>query len=158
MDREQRKYQNTLIVTGGGVIAFGIWSLVRFMTYFLLNTRAMMELLGLESREDVIFVYLVVFVMLLFDLAVRVFVGRAAIMEGTGRKKGNIYIAAAVVLLIWTAMSVYNDFLTFSRSYNDVLDGYAATLADVTSMFILAELLITAVRLKKMYREQDKAG
>ena len=55
-------------------------------------------------------------------------------------------------------MSVYNDFLTFSRSYNDVLDGYAATLADVTSMFILAELLITAVRLKKMYRKQDKAG
>ena len=158
MDREQRKYQNTLIVTGGGVIAFGIWSLVRFMTYFLLNTRTMMELLGLESREDVIFVYLIVFIMLLIDLAVRVFVGRAAIMEGTGRKKGYVYIAAGVVLLMLTATSVYNDFLTFSRSHNDVLDGYAATLADVTSMFILAEMLITAVRLKQMYRKQDKAG
>ena len=158
MDREQRKYQNTLIVTGGGVIAFGIWSLVRFMTYFLLNTRTMMELLGLESKEDVIFVYLIVFIMLLIDLAVRVFVGRAAIMEGTGRKKGYVYIAAGVVLLMLTATSVYNDFLTFSRSHNDVLDGYAATLADVTSMFILAEMLITAVRLKQMYRKQDKAG
>ncbi len=152
MDKELRRNQNTLVMSGIGVIVFGVWSLIRFLMYILINARYLRAELGLESGTEYAVFYLVVALLLLADLGLRVYVGCAAIREGMKDKAGRVYVAIAVFLAASAAFSAYQDFLTFSEAYTDVADGYAATLADITSLVILVQLVISSLRLKRMRR------
>ena len=93
-----RKYQNTLIVVGSGIILFGVWTVVKMMgSFFLLKDETVAALRGFGGAamddipdEAVFYISLVaVLVIMLVILAIRTYVGLSAISEGRGQKNAD---------------------------------------------------------------------
>ena len=138
MEKELRRKQVTLVTLGTGVILFGVWSVVKSLLYFRTNlfadldTQVEPELLPYIKLATVVIVALFV----LADLGIRLKIGRRARAEGMGRRQKNGYLILAALI-------------AFSRLYL-CLDYVVSVLVDLSSTVLLAELIITALRVRKL--------
>lgn len=173
--RELRRNQSTLAAVGLGVIAFGVWSVIKVVLMMTLNADGFFETLGLdelaaEGRGSRILGFAVVGVLLAFDLLLRLFIGLRARREGLARKKaGVIYLVLACLLAV---ASVYSDVTelieTFSAgeamgaaiktyasrltatSGGDIDNAVVALLVELTSLITLFELIVAGIRVKRL--------
>lgn len=149
-----RRDRDTLMVAGGGVMAFGFWSVIKSISFLLFNTDYVREQLGDtgEVPEGLLLAltYLFVGLVLLADLAFRLFIGRSARAEAGGRRRGWVYLAAAGILCVMYAVSVPAAFALGGTT--DLLDTVISALVDLTSAVMLLELIIAAVRVKREQR------
>ena len=105
MDNEKlRKYEHT---RGAAVVAFGIWSVVKAVVYFIVIPLAKVgadlretggvdfesiQSFGITDRGLGYITAISIVLVLMIDLLMRFYVGRSAIIEGRGRKKSIFYI------------------------------------------------------------------
>ena len=161
MERELRRNRNTLVIVGGGVIMFGFWSVIKAVLIFALRRDWLMELMGDSALDifEVVLIYTFLAVFFLIDLFLRLFVGRSARAEGFGRKKGWAYVVVDGLMAALAAALLVVSIVTFSMSdYESVLDMIVTFAVDLTSLFTLLELLVTAVRVKRLARALEKEG
>lgn len=86
---------------GLGVIAFGVWSVVKTVLYVALDTES--SLRSFEGEPYLILGFWIVLGgALAIDLALRFYVGRSAIAEGNGAKRRTAY---SVLALLMAALS-----------------------------------------------------
>ena len=83
-----RKMQSDMASMGLGVIAFGVWSVIKTVLYVALNTE---EYLGsFEGNMAMILIFWILLGgVLAVELALRFHVGRSAIAEGKGAKRSR---------------------------------------------------------------------
>ena len=156
-----RRSQNTLIVVGTGVILFSIWTVVKTLgLIFILKdesiaiARKVADEIGISISDQHLY-YIVLAVMLiimLMFLAVRTYIGRAAISEGRGvrRRKGYL-ILAVIMIIINTAAVTANHLLPESQKFLGELstnNSLPAFIIEVTSMIMMAEMVFAAIRLR----------
>lgn len=108
-----RKYESILVISGLGVIAFGLWSVIRAGIFYFLNPLDLTDYLdqaeidemvmegqtnGVEVITDNMDVVLTVliFIGLSLDLLLRVYVGLSARAYGRGRRRRGFYS-----ILVW---------------------------------------------------------
>lgn len=166
---EIRKSQNTLIVVGSGIVLFSIWSAVKMVgMLFLLRKEtvdALLEKVGpVEGLSDnaifLIFFVMTVLVMGLI-LGIRVFVGLSAVAEGRGKRRGLLYILIAAVMIIGNIWFFCVGFFTmeaperFGALTRD--QSISTMIIDVTSMIMLAHMVIAALRIRKLTGEKSTA-
>lgn len=142
-----RRLQDTLIIAGDGVIAFGAWALVKTVLFPILLKGEELGQLALDSGISLIEAYVLAGVLLCIDLAVRVFVGLSARSEGRGEKKGPVYLIVATIVAIANASSViattFGGFVSLS-----VFDMAISILVETTALAALVTVVCCSVRLR----------
>lgn len=150
MTREahSRRLMDNLVIVGGGVIAFGAWTLVKMVLLFVLQSeQAIREMFQMELEFSWPVVVLGLAIVTVVDLALRLYIGLSAWAEGHGRHKGPVYLVVVALTILGTAMSVYIDVLTYLAS---PLDMVVALTIDVTSLATLVLLLASAICLRRL--------
>ena len=155
MEKELRRKQVTLVTLGTGVILFGVWSVVKSLLYFRTNlfndldTQIEPKLLPYVKLAVVVIVALFV----LADLGIRLKIGRRARAEGMGRRQKNGYlILAALIVLVNITGDLLGVYFIVKNGVPEQsgLDYVVSVLVDLSSTALLAELIITALRVRKL--------
>ena len=112
-----RKNESLLVISGFGVIAFGLWSIIRAAIYYFLNPLDLLDYLEASElaeimamgREDGVefitenlatIVTVFIFIALAIDLIFRVYVGMSARRDGRRLKKSILYIIVVWIMAI----------------------------------------------------------
>ena len=155
MEKELRRKQVTLVTLGTGVILFGVWSVVKSLLYFRtglfadLDAQIEPELLPYIKLVTVVIVALFV----LADLGIRLKIGRRARAEGMGRRQKNGYlILAALIVLVNITGDLLGVYYIVKNGVPEQSgpDYVVSVLVDLSSTILLAELIITVLRVRKL--------
>ncbi len=161
-----RKYRSTLVIVGLGIILFAVWTAVRTVGDLILKKPLILEfmneaLAGQPDIPDETLVYwvfcAVTVIYLVTSVFIRVFVGRAAIAEGRGRRAaGRLFLILTVILIANGIFSVVNDVITLAarnENANRIQDVSAVSIfIESTSLVMLADMLVSSLKLRRMRR------
>ena len=154
MEKKLRRSQVTLVTLGTGVILFGVWSVVKSLLYFRTNLFADLDTqVEPELLPYMLATVVIVALFVLADLGIRLKIGRRARAEGMGRRQKNGYLilAALIVLVNITGdlLGVYA-LVKYGISEQSGLEYVVSVLVDLSSTVLLAELIITVLRVRKL--------
>lgn len=158
METELRRRRSELLTLGYGIIAFGLWSVLKTYLYTWVDPIIREADVTAENRTAAAIVaYIMITMVLAVDFGLRLYVGMSARAEGMGKKKGRGYIIVAALMLL---ISVLLWFLSLgyiqSRAENDSLMDYIVSMVvDLTSIAILARLVYNAVKVRQLRRELE---
>ena len=150
MEREIRKLQNSLIVTGTGIILFTIWSAIRSMASYSMSISGSLE----PDKETIV---LIVYIALLcIDILLRCFTGLKARAAGH-KKNGSIsYIFTAAILILIHAISITIYLFLSPLSLDSVLDTVISCIIELTGIIMSAELIYSGLRLRKLLHTEER--
>ena len=176
MERELRRNQDALINIGSGIIAFGVWSVIKAVLYFFLN-RSEMEDIVEQAMSDVefspddyeiyrllvrIIVYFFVGIILLADMGIRLYLGLSARTEGMEGKKGYAYVVVGgLMVLLSIAIVVFEGKSLIDGTVAESARGpseFVGLLIDFTSIVVMLEMILSAIRVKRYTRLLEGAG
>lgn len=153
-----RRYKSSLIISGTGYIAFGIWSVLKSIIQITLGAES--ELFKSLMSEDLnmpefinvrIFIFSIVIVILLLIFFVHWYIGMGAVKygRGTSRKKG--FLLFAIPAAIFSIAEIPNLFKQMIEAGRSTLDTtLVACIMNLTMVWILADMMYSAYKLKKL--------
>lgn len=154
MLRELRRNQNTLLITGVGMVALSLWSIIKTVLFIELDSQTFealfVELLG-EMYEKRLAVY-AVFIFLAVDLLLRVYVGLRARKEGRGHKCGNFYLAVDAFFIVLSIYDIIYYFMPNSITVS-VADSVVTVIFELTSLYTAASLFRAALKVRKLGKQ-----
>ena len=163
-----RKYEHTLAISGVGVMAFGIWSVIKAAIYYILVPvkevgRAFYDMTMLPDEaavfSDKSYGYLAIsgiMLFLLIDLLLRLYIGRAAFQDGRKIRRRRItYVIAAMFVTVGAIASPILEFFAFgsdtASEWNQMVDtGSVSVIIELTSLLVLIELIVSAIMVRKL--------
>lgn len=156
--KELRRYQNTMVIYGTGVILFGFWNLLKTILSFVFQTEDMREILEEMRKERFIAIFYILFFVIILgvDLLLRLNVGLSARAEGFGQKRKHGYLISAAVLIASSVFSLYMVFTQFTLADSNLLTLLTGAVIELTSMATLIELFVAVLRAKSL--EKRLAG
>lgn len=164
MEDKLRRDRNSLAVAGMGFMAFGFWSAVKSVMYFTMVTdleeeiREAAELTPIFTPDTLLkLFYAVVLGYLFVDIALRLIVGLSALAEGKGRKKGRGYVILGALMLISNISFIANNLPVFFDTTGSYVDTVLTIIIELTSLFTLAELVYSAIRVKYFKKKLNAA-
>ena len=150
-----RKNQSDLVAIGLGVIAFGVWSVIKTVLYVAFHTESVLG--SLEGDKYLILTFWILLGgVLAIGLALRLYIGLSAIAEGKGKKRKAGYIVLSLlmsvlsfVLLAGGEPMLRRDVL--AQGFAGAAGNTAVTLmVEMTSDVLLLEMSISAIRVRRM--------
>lgn len=151
-----RKTENGLITGGLVVILFGVWNVIRiFLFCFMDNVQKRTIIKSTELLTEFPWLmYIVLGILALFDLLLRWYVGRRAILEGRYGKEKKFY-------LVWLIFMIVIGYLLESSNLkqavgvrgNDWEDAVVAAIVDGTSLLIMIQVLLSSLEVKRLRRK-----
>lgn len=159
---ELRKSRDTLIVVGTGTVLFGIWTLVKMLSLLFLlreeTVEAILNITGpIEELSDratfwILTVFITLFMLLL--LSVRTYVGLCAIAVGRGKRRGMLYIFLACLMVITGTWTFCSSFFTLEAPEQlgalTRNQSFSALIIDATSIIMLAQMVVSALKIRKL--------
>lgn len=154
-----RRFENLLVLSGSGVIIFGLWSCVKAVLGMIFKTDDIVEAFGGDVfvRFLVIFIYIVIGIFLLIDLGLRVFIGLSARREGLGKKKSFVYVIFAILLTIASSYSTVDTIISEFQSTETLLEMLVTVFVEITSLIVMIEMIVSAFVVKKLRKELKEA-
>lgn len=155
MQLELRRQQNNLVILGGGVIAFSLWGLLKMLLILITaNTQKnyIIQDVGEGTAEKIAF-YVLFFIFIFADLLFRIYIGRSAIAEGRGKRKGTLYLLFAILLFVFYMAGIGLNMFIKLAEYESLEDRIVRTVIDITSAVIYLELFISALRTRAIQRK-----
>ena len=142
METTIRRLNDHIYTLGTGVIAFAAWTLLKFTLYCTVYQNVLVEEMRVDLPADssvlqvtIIAVWIIVFLDALFQCLI----GFSARADGKGRRKSVFYI-----VLIGLFVTVQTG----------VLYAIITLFIDGTSLVIMVELLVCAVRVRILRKRQ----
>ena len=166
-----RKYEHTLVISGVGVIAFGIWSIIKAVLYLILipvdqlkelqttDEVSAMRDIGLTDRQTAYIFAAVILFILVVDFMLRLYIGRSAFADGRRiRKKRLTYVVWAMIvsagLIATTVSRIVKLGAGEENVWRDVTAaGNVSIIVDITSLLALIEMIIAAFMVRKLRKE-----
>ena len=166
MQTELIKHRHTLAVVGMGAIAFGIWSLIKSILYFMLvepifdTISSNYDDLSNSKYEAWVLVaitFAIVVMFVLIDMLLRWKVGRKAMAVSRGDKEPGVgfFILSSILLLMDMAELIMGalSIAGIIPSDEDITDQISTLLVDFTSVVMLIEMLFAAIMIRKLVRK-----
>ena len=170
-----RKYEHALVISGVGVIAFGLWSIIKAATYFILlpldqlKAAAMGQELGdvqlqATDRETAILLAAAIIFVLVLDFAVRLYIGRSAFVDGRRLKKKRF---AYVIMAMFVAAGLVSNLVTRCVQMgsdketawdNVVASANVSVVVDITSLLALIEMIAAAIMVRRLRKRLGISG
>jgi len=156
MDIKMRKAEINLKSLGTGVMLFGAWTFIKLALSCLIY--------GIGDQLDesldqavVIIVNVIVwgFIVLLFLM--HLYIGQSARRESEGRRKRAFYLFLTGAVVMINAAAIATEVFMIVTQHEEILTMLITVLIDVTSVAILIELIVNALALRKLRREEAKA-
>ena len=108
MDAAYRKQQTNLLFSGMAVIAFGLWSAVKLITFMTMNPEQVMEMLNYEEIPGINFklvLILIIVIIVFFSLLLHFYIGVSAIRDAREKKKRRLpYIIVSAFYIVLLLM------------------------------------------------------
>lgn len=135
-----RKNKGTILVTGAGVAAFGIWSVIKVVMEFVLSPideKFATDLIAFGPFGEIV-VAVIIIVMIMTDVILRIFIFFCARKESKGYKAKGLMFTS--FLLIAGSLGSLVIFLLNAA----LVDGAEFGIEDMVSLFVeLTSLVIT---------------
>ena len=158
MEKELRRLRISLMTLGSGVFAFGVWSILKSYLYLWVNP-VVFDDVEAQYRSAVMIVFYVMYTFfMLIDLLLRAYVGKGARAMGMGKRKGLAYMIVLSLMLTVSVLSCLFMVLRHGdmRMQNQSeLDFFVSAFVEFCSMGVLAELLYTVIRVKKLEKQAE---
>ena len=158
MEKELRRLRVSLMTLGSGVFAFGVWSILKSYLYLWVNP-VVFDDVEAQYRSAVMIVFYVMYTFfMLIDLLLRAYVGKGARAMGMGKRKGLLYMIVLSLMLTVSVLSCLFMLLRHgdTRMQNQSeLDFFVSAFVEFCSMGVLAELLYTVIRVKKLEKQAE---
>ena len=142
MQTELIKHRHTLAVVGMGAIAFGIWSLIKSILYFVLVEPIIKTI---SSNYDNL------------SNSKRWKVGRKAMAVSRGEREPGVgfFILSSILLLMDMAELIMGalSIAGIIPSDEDITDQISTLLVDFTSVVMLIEMLFAAIMIRKLVKK-----
>lgn len=146
----KRRLQDTLIIAGDAVMAFSAWDLAKVALFLALTDEGRLrELASIDDSVSMPALFAVVGVIVLVDIAVRVYVGMSARAEGRGKKKGSLYLVVAVLAGVVNAFSAITTALGENITLS-VMDTVLTVVIEATALAAIVLVVCCAVRLRRL--------
>lgn len=169
-----RRCARNMVISGGALILFGVWSVVKAAFYFSLNRVDFLSLADPEysislaqqgdqvySTENFIFL-LIILILLGIDIPIRFYIGHSAVRDARGiKKKSVVYIVLAILMGIRMIMEAARGFFRFSSSEipEEVARGVTTSaVINLTSIMALFVLIVSSIRLRTLRRKMKEEG
>lgn len=165
LKRRLRRDRDTLAIIGLGVMAFGVWSVIRSVAMFILQIPELREQYAAtgNATAEIISSGIATLLVLAVDLRLRFYIWRSARAEGLQgkRKTGYLFAAgilalfslAALGLLLFAAFST-NEMIAEARASNEI--GISSFIVELTSLVTLIDMIAASVRVKRMTRALEE--
>ena len=163
MQTELIKHRHTLAVVGLGAIAFGIWSLIKSILYFVLVEPIIKTISSnydnlsnskYEAWVLVAITFALVVLFVLIDMLLRWKVGRKAMAVSRGEREPGVgfFILSSILLLMDMAELIMGalSIAGIIPSDEDITDQISTLLVDFTSVVMLIEMIVAAVMIRKL--------
>ncbi len=152
---ELRRRRITLMSLGSGVISFGVWSILKTLLYIYVGVFKLDAATAPEQYRQAAtnMAYVLLALFMLIGLSLRLFVGLKARAAGSGKRQRPTYIVVACLLLAWSVFSLLGAVFsrTSGRMENQSVMDYAVSMfVECCSAAMLAELVYTALRVRKL--------
>ena len=151
-----RKYNLNILLGGGFIILYVFWQFLSFYMDLLFNGKSLSENLDMAGLDEihglaVVVIVLFSFLVLIF-FSLHIYVGVMAIRFAKGKNKKSRYLIASFFLLF---LSIFEAALNFKNIIDDTV--LASFILDATLCFIIADLIYSTIRYKKLKKLQEKA-
>lgn len=155
METELRRRRINLMALGSGVIAFGVWSILKSFLYIWVDSYKFEfpDIPPEYVRAATAIAYAMLFSLMLIDLALRLYIGLSARSVGMGKKKSRAYIILAAIILAASILSwilILVNHTSSQRENQSAMDYYVSLFVEMTSAAVLAEMIYTALRIRKL--------
>lgn len=151
MQRELRRNLNTLRVTGVGIIALSVWSIIKTVLLIELDTdrfeRLFRSLLG-DSYEKTPALF-TLFLFLTVDLLFRILVGIKARKEGKGKKGGILYLVIDAAFILAAAYNLFYAFIPDPVSISP-FDTLVDIVFELTTLYTCVSLFYASIKVKML--------
>ena len=152
-----RKCRSSLSISGVSVIALGLWAVIKAVLNYVMNPVNSGS--SPESKSSAADAKIIVFglslLILAVELGLRVYVGLSAMSESRGKRRPPVYIAFAVLIACFIAYNVLPSIITIFRTRPFFFTSVASLLLDVASLAVLAELVVSAIRLRYYLKKRE---
>ena len=158
MEKELRRLRISLMTLGSGVFAFGVWSILKSYLYLWVNPVVFDDVEAQYQSAVMIVFYVMYTFFMLIDLLLRAYVGKGARAMGMGKRKGLLYMIVLSLMLTVSVLSCLFMVLRHgdTRMQNQSeLDFFVSAFVEFCSMGVLAELLYTVIRVKKLEKQAE---
>ena len=160
MERILRKQQNLLVDAGMGVIMFGIWGVAKVNMYLAMSSEfaEAWRVTAMESQPGEEFIMIgigiLIAVLLVSDLAMRLYIGLSAVADGKGKKKGYAYLLLTAVFL---GASLQSSWHMYHAGVQQIgVTQIMGFLLEMASLYVLLEVLIAGFRVKRLRRKMKR--
>ena len=153
-DISLQKYKSSLIASGGAMVLFAIWTVLRSVVQLdaILTSRAdsaaLMPMVSALISLSVI------------DLFLKIYVGMSARQEGLGRKKKRPYLTLGIIIAAVSVVSVlYMLFFEFPEAVRlyGLIVPIVTMAVEVTVLYASLDLVISARKVRKLEKEMGRA-
>ena len=163
-----RKYGNKLAVSGWGVMILGIWGAVRaVMSMYIFRDEIIAVLFEEDISPNEMVVAFTIFSIFIFaiyavSMLIHLYIGKCAIAEGKGKKKKNLYLVFAAVIVAFSLVSQSatedEEQYVNTEEMADIDTAFATDLLDLTLSLSCAEMIYCAVRTRMLKRKIEKTA
>ena len=156
MEKQLRKKQNMLGISGIAVIVFGIWNIAKMVIYSISTPDGLSKLLGVsgngpaENAARAILLGILIFIALI-DIGLRLLVGLSARAESKGKKKSIGYLIVAIFLALGSVISIFMTFGSFFA--NSVFDTVISILVELTSLLVLCDVIVSSFGIRSLKKK-----
>ena len=165
MNRQQalRRYQNELVIIGGGVIAFGLWSALQTILIMFFGDKHILqevEKIILRFPEYRWFFYALFLVALLLiiglSISIRLFIGYKARKEGLHGVQSNLYLVLTAILVVINLTSIFLIMYRVMDGDKDYLNEMVQVIIDITNVVTLIQLIMAAKKSRQIQKELEQ--
>ena len=148
LDIRYRRISNSLVVSGLGVIFFGLWSVIKVFAEMALGE---LDLFGflMSDLEDTwqmrLMMYAVFVAVIAFVVLLHYYIGLCAIRVGTGKKNRYLYLILAVFLLALDIFGFLPYFKAAEMPQNQVDVTIASLFVDIANCAAVINLIMSSI-------------